>query len=117
MALARALAAKPNVLLLDEPLSALDWDMRMELQDEIIKAHLLLNTITLLVSHDVHEVKKLASTVILLKNGTVINIEWGNFNKLDSTFFDRQLDKGSNNPGEQLLEKMFLLQKKQLKKL
>jgi len=73
VALARALAAKPNVLLLDEPLSALDWDMRMELQDEIIKAHLLLNTITLLVSHDVHEVKKLASTVILLKNGTVIN--------------------------------------------
>ena len=73
VALARALAAKPNVLLLDEPLSALDWDMRMELQDEIIKAHLLLNTITLLVSHDVLEVKKLASTVILLKNGTVIN--------------------------------------------
>lgn len=72
VALARALAAKPSVLMLDEPLSALDWDMRVELQDEIIKAHLLLNTITLLVSHDVQEVQKLASSVILLKNGEVV---------------------------------------------
>jgi molybdate transport system ATP-binding protein len=72
VALARALAAKPSVLMLDEPLSALDWDMRVELQDEIIKAHLLHNTITLLVSHDVQEVHKLASSVILLKNGEVV---------------------------------------------
>lgn len=72
VALARALAAKPSVLMLDEPLSALDWDMRVELQDEIIKAHLLLNTLTLLVSHDIREVKKLASSVMILKNGEVI---------------------------------------------
>ena len=38
--------------------------------------------------------------------GTIINIEWGNFNKLEPTSFDRQLDKESNNPGEQILEKM-----------
>jgi molybdate transport system ATP-binding protein len=72
VALARALASKPNVLLLDEPLSALDWEMRQELQDEIIKAHLLLDSITLLVSHDMHEVEKLASKVLLLRNGKVI---------------------------------------------
>jgi molybdate transport system ATP-binding protein len=72
VALARALAAKPTLLMLDEPLSALDWDMRTELQDEIIKAHLLLNTVTLLVSHDVQEVNKVASSVIMLKNGEVI---------------------------------------------
>jgi molybdate transport system ATP-binding protein len=72
VALARALAAKPNLLLLDEPLSALDWDMRASLQLEIIKAHELMNSITLLVSHDIQEVYQLASKVLVLKNGTVI---------------------------------------------
>jgi molybdate transport system ATP-binding protein len=73
VALARALAAKPNVLLLDEPLSALDFDMRLALQHEIRKAHELLNTVTVMVSHDLQEVFHLASSVIMLKNGTVIN--------------------------------------------
>lgn len=72
VALARALAAKPNVLLLDEPLSALDFDMRMLLQQEIRKAHELLNTITLMVSHDRQEVYNLASSVIVLKNGNIM---------------------------------------------
>ena len=73
VALARALAAKPNVLLLDEPHSALDYDMRLALQHEIRKAHELLNTVTIMVSHDLQEVFHLASSVIMLKNGTVIN--------------------------------------------
>jgi len=72
VALARALAAKPNLLLLDEPLSALDFDMRLALQHEIRKAHEVLNTITLMVSHDLQEVFHLASSVIMLRNGTVI---------------------------------------------
>jgi molybdate transport system ATP-binding protein len=73
VALARALAAKPNVLLLDEPLSALDFGMRLALQHEIRKAHELLNTVTIMVSHDLQEVFHLASSVIVLKNGAVIN--------------------------------------------
>lgn len=73
VALARALAAKPNLLLLDEPLSALDFDMRLTLQHEIRKAHELLNTITLMVSHDLQEVFHLASSVITLKNGAIID--------------------------------------------
>jgi molybdate transport system ATP-binding protein len=72
VALARALAAKPSLLLLDEPLSALDWDMRTLLQEEIRKAHEILNSITLLVSHDIPEVFQLASSVIVLKNGNVV---------------------------------------------
>ena len=71
--LARALAAKPNVLLLDEPLSALDFDLRLSLQNEIRKAHDLLNTVTVMVSHDLQEVFHLASSVIMLKNGTMIS--------------------------------------------
>jgi molybdate transport system ATP-binding protein len=73
VALARALAAKPNLLLLDEPLSALDEEMRLNLQDEILKAHKLLNSQTLLVSHDKEEVLKLADTVVMLRNGAILN--------------------------------------------
>ncbi len=72
VALARALAAKPTLLLLDEPLSALDFEMRLSLQQEIQKAHELLQTITLMVSHDIPEVVQLASSVLVLKNGAVI---------------------------------------------
>ncbi|PZX17840.1 molybdate transport system ATP-binding protein [Breznakibacter xylanolyticus] len=73
VALARALASQPHLLLLDEPLSALDYDMRLSLQDEIAKAHRLLGTITLMVSHDPAEVCRLASHVLHLRQGRVIN--------------------------------------------
>lgn len=73
VALARALAARPAILMLDEPLSALDLEMRMALQDEIRQAHRLLKTVTLLVSHDINEVMNLASFVLFLKNGKVIS--------------------------------------------
>jgi molybdate transport system ATP-binding protein len=73
VALARALASKPAILMLDEPLSALDMGMRQELQGEILKAHKLLNTLTLMVSHDVDEVMGLATSVIFIKNGKVIS--------------------------------------------
>jgi len=73
VALARALASQPDVLMLDEPLSALDYEMRWALQGEIRKAHNLLNTITLMVSHDVNEVVSLASTVLYIKNGKVLS--------------------------------------------
>lgn len=66
VALARALAGKPEVLLLDEPLSAVDYDLRLSLQREIQKAHELLGTTTLLVSHDKDEIKRLANQVLPL---------------------------------------------------
>jgi molybdate transport system ATP-binding protein len=72
VALARALARKPCLLLLDEPLSALDHKTRLVLQDEIMKAHKLNGTTTLLVSHDLSEVFKLAHEVIHIRNGTIL---------------------------------------------
>jgi molybdate transport system ATP-binding protein len=71
VALARALARKPQLLLLDEPLSALDAEMRSALQNEIAQAHQLLGATTLMVSHDLNEVFRLASQVLCLENGII----------------------------------------------
>jgi len=71
VALARALARKPQLLLLDEPLSALDAEMRSMLQDEISHVHKLLGTTIILISHDVNEVRRLAGHVLCIKNGTI----------------------------------------------
>src|ERR1035437_6833625 len=71
VALARALARKPQLLLLDEPLSALDTQMRSALQDEIAKAHDYNGTTTILVSHDISEVFRLAHKVLKLSHGKV----------------------------------------------
>jgi len=72
VALARALARKPQLLLLDEPLSAIDTEMRNVLQDEIADAHQLLGITSIMVSHDLNEVFRLASQVLYLENGTIV---------------------------------------------
>lgn len=80
VALARALVKEPEVLLLDEPLSALDDDTRLQLQQELLKVHQQYNLTTLLVSHHLPEVFKLATHVIkieqgqLLQSGTVAQV-------------------------------------------
>jgi len=71
VALARALARQPSVLLLDEPLSALDSDTRLNLQDEIRQLHKALGITALLVTHDLPEVFKLADKVFVLNNGVI----------------------------------------------
>jgi len=71
VALARALARKPKMLLLDEPLSSLDAEMRILLQDEIEKVHREWGITTIMVTHDLNEVFRLASQVIHLENGII----------------------------------------------
>ncbi len=72
VALARALVQKPSILLLDEPLSALDGEMRIKLQDYILKVHKKYSLTTFLVSHDISEVFKLSDHVIKLENGSIL---------------------------------------------
>ena len=72
VAICRAMMKKPKVLLLDEPLSALDPQMRQKLQEELLKIHNEFNMTTIMVSHDPSEVYKLASRVIVLNNGKVL---------------------------------------------
>jgi molybdate transport system ATP-binding protein len=73
LALARALVRRPRILLLDEPLSALDDDTRSLLQQEIKQAHVDFNATTLLVSHDVDEVLKLSDYVYVIEQGSIKN--------------------------------------------
>lgn len=70
-ALARALVRQPDLLLLDEPLSALDQEMRSRLQTHLKVVHQQYGLSTILVSHDIGEVIKLADQVIVLKDGQV----------------------------------------------
>ena len=63
VALARAIARKPEILLLDEPLSALDNETRSAIQDEIALINKEWGITTILVSHDVSEIFKLCSRV------------------------------------------------------
>lgn len=71
VALARAIARKPELLLLDEPLSAIDTKMRASLQDEILKIQKTFNTTILLVSHDLAEVFRLANHVLRIENAKI----------------------------------------------
>jgi molybdate transport system ATP-binding protein len=71
VALARAIVRKPEVLMLDEPLSALDQTMRSKLQDYILQIHKEYKLTTLLVSHEMGEVFKLSDEVIVLENGII----------------------------------------------
>ncbi len=70
-ALARVIGSPARLLLLDEPLSALDVSLRAQLQDSLASLHAELGLTTLLVSHDLGEIFKLAQTVFVLERGRI----------------------------------------------
>lgn len=72
VALCRAMMNRPQLLLLDEPLSALDSVMRLKLQDEILKMHRAFGMTSIMVSHDASEIYRLASRVLILENGKIV---------------------------------------------
>ena len=71
VAMARALVRKPKILLLDEPMSALDTTLRLKIQDYILKVHREFQLTTLLVSHDVLEVLRLSGHMYLMEDGRI----------------------------------------------
>lgn len=71
VSLCRAMMNRPKLLLMDEPLSALDPTMRNKLQHEILTLHKAFGTTTIMVSHDPSEMYRLSSRVIVLSQGHV----------------------------------------------
>ncbi|WP_132013348.1 ATP-binding cassette domain-containing protein [Hydrogenispora ethanolica] len=71
VALARALMAEPRLLLLDEPLSALDSDTRSELQDELLRLQELWRIPFVLVTHDAAEAEKLGDVILYMERGRI----------------------------------------------
>jgi osmoprotectant transport system ATP-binding protein len=69
--LARALAADPAVMLLDEPFGAIDAITRRTLQDELLKIHRKFGKTFLFVTHDIHEAFRLADKVLVMDAGSV----------------------------------------------
>ncbi len=72
VSLCRAMMNRPKLLLMDEPLSALDPAMRTKLQHDILKLHKEFGTTTIMVSHDPSEIYRLADRVIVLDQGKVV---------------------------------------------
>lgn len=74
--LARALAARPSVLLLDEPLSALDKETRKQCQDELLRLHDIWKIPFIIVTHDLDEAERLGDRIIYLHEGQITDEKW-----------------------------------------
>ncbi|WP_298104470.1 ATP-binding cassette domain-containing protein [uncultured Campylobacter sp.] len=72
VALARALMQEPEILLLDEPLSALDFTMREKIQEYLLKIHEQFHQTVILVSHDISEIYRLCKRVYEMKDGRIV---------------------------------------------
>jgi len=72
--LARALAADPDVLLMDEPFSALDPLIRRQLQDEFIKLSASMNKTTVFITHDLDEAVRIGDRIAIMRDGEVVQI-------------------------------------------
>ena len=72
--LARALAADPDVLLMDEPFSALDPLIRRQLQDEFLRLSNILKKTTVFITHDLDEAVRIGHRIAIMRDGRVVQI-------------------------------------------
>jgi glycine betaine/proline transport system ATP-binding protein len=72
--LARALAGDPDMLLFDEPFSALDPLIRRDMQNEVIRLHRELGKTMVFITHDLQEALKLGDRILIMRDGAVVQI-------------------------------------------
>ncbi len=72
--LARALASDPEVLLMDEPFSALDLLIRRQLQDQFLSLSANLNKSTMFITHDLDEAIRIGNRIAIMKDGRIVQI-------------------------------------------
>ena len=110
VALCRAFMSRPKLLLLDEPLSALNPIMRSKLQYEILTLHKKFATTTIMVSHDSSEIYRMSSRVIVLDFGKIVKDGTAKeIFKSQSSFIEGEVLEIKHNSiilliGEQLIE-------------
>jgi osmoprotectant transport system ATP-binding protein len=73
--IARALAADPELMLMDEPFGAIDAITRTRLQDELLSLHRKLRKTFLFVTHDVEEALRLADKIIVMRSGKIVQFD------------------------------------------
>lgn len=74
VAVARAVAVKPRVFLMDEPLSNLDAKLRVSMRTELKSIHVKTNATTIFVTHDQSEAMSLADRIVIMKDGEIVQI-------------------------------------------
>ena len=72
--LARALAADPDVLLMDEPFSALDPLIRRQLQDEFLRLSQILKKTTVFITHDLDEAVRIGHRIAIMRDGRLVQV-------------------------------------------
>ncbi len=72
--LARALASDPDVLLMDEPFSALDPLIRRQLQDEFMKLSAVMKKTTIFITHDLDEAVRIGEKIAIMRDGRVVQV-------------------------------------------
>jgi glycine betaine/proline transport system ATP-binding protein len=75
--LARALAGDPDVLLFDEPFSALDPLIRLDMQNEIIRLHKEVGKTMVFITHDLSEALKLGDRILIMRDGEMVQVGTG----------------------------------------
>jgi glycine betaine/proline transport system ATP-binding protein len=75
--LARALAGDPDVMLFDEPFSALDPLIRREMQTEVVRLHREVGKTMVFVTHDLSEALKLGDRILLMRDGAAVQLGTG----------------------------------------
>lgn len=90
--IARALAASPDILLMDEPFGAVDEITRASLQDEIKRIHHETGITILFVTHDVNEAKKLGTKILIMDKGELLQYDTlENIKSMPKNAFVKQL--------------------------
>ncbi|MBN7121951.1 Fe3+/spermidine/putrescine ABC transporter ATP-binding protein [Erwinia billingiae] len=104
VAVARAIAGRPSLLLLDEPFGALDRALRFDLQVELLHLQKSLGITTLIVTHDQEEAQSLANRLVLMNKGNVEQIDtpMAVYDRPKSLFVNTFIGQTNQLPGEVL---------------
>lgn len=105
----RALAADPEILLMDEPFSALDPISRMNLQDDLVKLQKTIKKTIVFVTHDIQEALKLGDRICVMKDGEIVQVGTPTelINRPANDFVKDFIGKGSRDYDEFSLEPLI----------